>query len=123
LSPGQEAPFSPAQSAAFAAGTIVLANLLQLLLVSGVEDDRGRLGGALLSFCAQPSSFPYHPEMAPCNVSVDSTMAACITYELPGTLLKLICDEGVSAILLQGVVLPTVSNLAATAESTTARVE
>jgi hypothetical protein len=44
-------------------------------------------------------------------------MAACITYELPSSLLKLICDEGVSAIYsLQRVALPTISKLAATAE-------
>jgi hypothetical protein len=43
-------------------------------------------------------------------------MAACISYELPGSLLKLICDEGVSAIDLQSFVLPTVPKPAATAE-------
>jgi hypothetical protein len=44
-------------------------------------------------------------------------MAACITYELPGFLLKLICNEGVPAInSLQRVALPTVSKLAATPE-------
>jgi hypothetical protein len=43
-------------------------------------------------------------------------MAACITYELPGSLLKPICDEGVSANSLQRVTLPTNSKLAATAE-------
>jgi hypothetical protein len=44
-------------------------------------------------------------------------MAECITYELPGSLLKLICDEGVAAInSLQRVALLTASKLAATAE-------
>jgi hypothetical protein len=43
-------------------------------------------------------------------------MATCITYELPGSLLKHVCDEGVSAASLQRVALPNVSNLAATAK-------
>jgi hypothetical protein len=43
-------------------------------------------------------------------------MAAFITYDLPGSLLKLICDEGVSAFSLQRVTLPTVSKLATTAK-------
>jgi hypothetical protein len=59
---------------------------------------------------------PIIPEMAPCNVSADSSMAACITYELPGSLLKPICDEGVFAISVQRVARPTNSKLAATAE-------
>jgi hypothetical protein len=44
-------------------------------------------------------------------------MAACITYELPGSLLELICDEGMSAIRsFQRVALPTVKKPSATAE-------
>jgi hypothetical protein len=43
-------------------------------------------------------------------------MAACITYEPPGSLLKVICDKGVSAVSLQRVALPNVSKLVATAE-------
>jgi hypothetical protein len=43
-------------------------------------------------------------------------LAACITYELPGSLLKHIYDDGVSAQSPQRVALPTVSKLAATAE-------
>jgi hypothetical protein len=44
-------------------------------------------------------------------------MAACIIYDLPGSLLMLICDEGVSANNgLQSVALPSISKLAATAE-------
>jgi hypothetical protein len=54
--------------------------------------------------------------MVPCIVSVDSPMATCITYELPGSLLKLIDDEGASAVSLQRVALPTVSILATIAE-------
>jgi hypothetical protein len=43
-------------------------------------------------------------------------MAASITYELLGSLLKLIFDDRVSAVDLERVTLPTVSKLAATAE-------
>jgi hypothetical protein len=49
-----------------------------------------------------PEASPIIPEMAPCNVSADSPMAACIAYELPGSHLKPICDERVSAISVQG---------------------
>jgi hypothetical protein len=62
-----------------------------------------------------PQASPIIPEMAPCNVSADLPIAACITYDLPGSHLKLIYDAGVSAIGLQRVVLPTVSKLAANA--------
>jgi hypothetical protein len=51
--------------------------------------------------------------MTLCNVSAESPTAACITnrYELPGSLLKLICDEWVSALNgLQRVAFPTVSS-------------
>jgi hypothetical protein len=41
-----------------------------------------------------PQASPISPEMALCNVSVDSPMAACITYELPGSLLKLLSLQG-----------------------------
>jgi hypothetical protein len=58
------------------------------------------MGGKLLAFFARASNSPINPEMAPCNVSEGSPMAAFITYELPGSLLKLICDEGVSAFSL-----------------------
>jgi hypothetical protein len=93
-------------------------DVLHLLLVDGVQDDtRWQWDGLrIASVCARASSFPIIPEMAPCNVSADSPMAICITYELPGSLLKLICDEGVSAFSLQRVALPTVSKLAANAE-------
>jgi hypothetical protein len=93
---GHKAPFSLPQSAAFAAGTIIHADVLLLLPVGGLEDDRRRLGAAFLAFFYSLII----PEMAPCNVSVDSPMAACITYEPPGSFLKFICDEGVSAISL-----------------------
>jgi hypothetical protein len=64
-------------------------------------------------FMPSPQASPIIPR----NASADSPMAACITYELPGSLLKLICDEGVCAISsLQRVMLPSVSKLAATAE-------
>jgi hypothetical protein len=63
-----------------------------------------------------PQASPIIPETAPCNVSADLPMAACITYELPGSHLKPICDEGVSAISLQRVALSTISKLAANAE-------
>jgi hypothetical protein len=43
-------------------------------------------------------------------------MAACTTHELPGSLLKPICDAGVSKTSPQWVALPTNSKLAATAE-------
>jgi hypothetical protein len=58
VAPGHEAPFSLAQSVAFAAGTIVHADLSQLPLVGSVEDDRGRLGGALLAFLCQALKLP-----------------------------------------------------------------
>jgi hypothetical protein len=38
VTPGHQAPFSLPQSVAFAAGTIVHADVLQLLPVGGVED-------------------------------------------------------------------------------------
>jgi hypothetical protein len=38
VAPGHEAPFSLPQSVAFAAGTIMHADVLQLLPVGGVED-------------------------------------------------------------------------------------
>jgi hypothetical protein len=117
--PGHEAPFSLPQSVAFAAGTILHAAVLQLPPVGGVEDDAlwqwdGRRIASVV--VPGPQASPINPEMAPCNVSADSPMAACITYELPGSLLKLIYDEGMSAVSLQRVVLPTVSKLTATAE-------
>jgi hypothetical protein len=43
-------------------------------------------------------------------------MAACITYELPGSLPKVIYDEKGFAFHIQRVALATVSKLAATAE-------
>jgi hypothetical protein len=47
VAPGNGAPFSLPQSVVFAAGTIVHADVRQVLPVGGEEDDRGRLGGAL----------------------------------------------------------------------------
>jgi hypothetical protein len=44
-----------------------------------------------------PQASPINPEMAPCNAIVDVPIAACITVELPGSLLKLIYNEGLSA--------------------------
>jgi hypothetical protein len=55
---------------------------------------------------ASPSTLRWHRA---------TSMAACITYELPGSLLKLIYDEGMSAVSLPRVVLPTVSKLTAAA--------
>jgi hypothetical protein len=108
VAPGHKAPFSLPQSVAFAVGTILHADLLQLLPVGGVEDERGRLGGALRVFVPSHQASPIIPEIAPRNVSADSPTAACITYELPGSLLTLICDEGVSVnICLQRAALPT----------------
>jgi hypothetical protein len=119
VAPGHEAPFSLPQSVAFAAGTIVHANVLQLLPVGGVHNDAlwqwdGRRIASVV--VPGPQASPINPEIAPCNVSADSPMAACITYEFPGSLLKLIYDEGMSAVSIQRVVLPTVSKLTATAE-------
>jgi hypothetical protein len=88
--PGHEAPFSLPQSVAFAAGTIVHADVLQLLPVGGLEDDKGTRGGALLAFFCPArklplSSLKWH--------RADSPMTACITNELLGSLLKLISDQ------------------------------
>jgi hypothetical protein len=55
-----------------------------------VEREAGRRIASV--FVPSPQASPIIPEMAPCNVSADSPTAACITYELPGSLLKLICD-------------------------------
>jgi hypothetical protein len=84
-------PFSLPQSVAFAAGTVVHADVLQLHPVGGVEDDtwwqwdRRRVASVVLG----PQAFLIIPEMALCNACADSPMATCITYELPGSLLKL----------------------------------
>jgi hypothetical protein len=117
--PRHKAPFSLPQSVAFTAGTIVHPDVIQLLPVGGVEyytwwHWNGRRIASVV--VPGPQAAPVIPEMAPCNVSAVSPMAACITYELPVSLLKLICDERVSANSLQRVALPTVSKLAAAAE-------
>jgi hypothetical protein len=89
--PGHEAPFSVLHFVAFAAGTIVHADVLQLLSVGGVEDDALRqwdvqsMAGVVVP---GPQDSPINPEMSQCNVSADSHMATCITYELPGSLLN-----------------------------------
>jgi hypothetical protein len=88
----------------------VHADVLQLLPVGGVEDDAlwqgvGRRIATVVVLSPQAS--PIDSEMAPCNVSVDSPKIACITFELPGSLLRLIFDEGVSATHFRRVALPT----------------
>jgi hypothetical protein len=77
---------------------------------------RSLLSLLLAPFAPSPQASPIIPEMAPCNFRADLPMVACITYELPGSLFNLVYDEGVSAISLQRVELPTVSKVAATAE-------
>jgi hypothetical protein len=116
---GHEAPFSLPQSVAFAAGTIMHVDVLKLLPAGGIEDatqwqwDGWRIASVAVP---GPQASPIIPEMAPCSVGADWPMAACITYELPGSLLKLIYDEEMSAANLQRLALPTVSKLTATAE-------
>jgi hypothetical protein len=99
VAPGHEAPFSLPQSVAFAAGTIVHTVVQQLLPVGVVENDL-REDGIARAIVPGLQASPIIPEMAPCNVSADLPIAACITYELPGSLLKLIWDEGVSALMV-----------------------
>jgi hypothetical protein len=63
--------------------------------VGGVEDDMlwPWDGGHDASIVVTgPQTSPNNPEMALCNVSVESSMAACLIYELPDSLLKLIYD-------------------------------
>jgi hypothetical protein len=94
VAPGHEAPFSLPQSVAFATGTVLRAGVLQVLPIGGAEVIHGcnEMGDALPAFFARAQVPPIIPEMAPCNVSSDSPMAAFVTYELPGSLLKLICN-------------------------------
>jgi hypothetical protein len=81
-------------------------------------------GSKLEKMVCKGDPLPTLVDGIPCNVSADSPTAACITFELPGSLLKLICDVGVSAInILLRVALSTVSKLAATAELYCRRVE
>jgi hypothetical protein len=100
VAPGHDAPFSLPQPVAFADGTIVHADVLQLLSGGGVEDDtRWQWDGQRVTsvFVLGPQASPIIPDMAPCNVNADLNMAACITYELPGALLRLNYDERLSA--------------------------
>jgi hypothetical protein len=58
---GHEAPFNLPLSDAFAAGTNLHADALQLLPVGGEDDDRRRLGDALLAFLCPAPSLPHQP--------------------------------------------------------------
>jgi hypothetical protein len=70
---------------------------LQLLPVDGAKNDTlWHWDGRRIARVVMPGTqaSPVILEMAPCSVSVDSLMAACITYELPGSRLKLINLKG-----------------------------
>jgi hypothetical protein len=83
VDPGHEAPVSLPQSVAFAADTNVRVDVLQFLLVGGIEDDTLWQGDV--------------KHIASVVVTVQCQGLAhgrCITYKLPGSLPRLISSKG-----------------------------